>query len=117
MHLPGIEYQNITTARPDPRLVPKTDLTHTESKLVDYAMICDKTLIPSHGIARVLADIRNGIDSINHTRDSVQSLRRNPITVSFETKIPNGSESEALTQLSLSLGRHAFQSSTHSPPT
>ncbi|KAH8688931.1 hypothetical protein GQ44DRAFT_780690 [Phaeosphaeriaceae sp. PMI808] len=101
MHLPGIEYQNITTARPDPRLVPKTGLTHTESKLVDYALICDKTLIPPHLVERILADTCNGIDSINHTRDSVQSLRRSPIAVSFETKTPNGSESEALTQLSL----------------
>ncbi|CAG5184114.1 uncharacterized protein ALTATR162_LOCUS10917 [Alternaria atra] len=116
MHLAGIEYQNITTARPDPRLVPKTGLAHTESKLVDYALVCDKTLIPPHVVERILADTRNGIDSINHTRDSVQSLRRNPIAVSFETKTPNGSESEALTQLSLWAATHFNRLRTLLPP-
>jgi hypothetical protein len=57
--------------------------------------------VPPHLVERILADTYNGINSINHTRDSVQSQRRNPIGVPFETKTPNGSESEALTQLSL----------------
>ncbi|KNG45664.1 hypothetical protein DDE82_008390 [Stemphylium lycopersici] len=75
-------------------ILRQTGLAHTESKLVDYALVCDKTLIPPYVVERILADTRNGIDSINHTRDNVQSLRRNPIAVSFETKTPNSSESD-----------------------
>ncbi|KAL6149969.1 hypothetical protein ACJQWK_02536 [Exserohilum turcicum] len=106
MHLPGIQQQNITSARPNPHLVPKTGFNNTESKLVDHALVCDESLIPSHLVQQVLADSRNGIDSINHTSASVQSLRQDPIAVSIETKTPNGSESTALAQLSLWAATH-----------
>jgi hypothetical protein len=117
MHLPGIQQQNITSARPNPRLVPKTGFSNTESKLVDYALVCDESLIPSHLVQQVLADSRNEIDSINHTSASVQSLRQDPIAVSIETKTPNGSESTALAQLSLWAATHFNRLRTLLPPT
>ncbi|KAH8732083.1 hypothetical protein GQ44DRAFT_698439 [Phaeosphaeriaceae sp. PMI808] len=116
MHLPGITQQNITSARPNSRLVPKTGFNDTESKLVDYALLCDETLIPPHLVEQVLADHHNGVDSINHTSASVQSLRRDPIAVSIETKTPNGSESVALTQLSLWAATHFNRLRTLLPP-
>lgn len=106
MHLPGIQQQNITSARPNPHLIPKTGFNNMESKLVDYALLCDESLIPSHLVQQVLADSRYEIDSINHTSASVQSLKQDPIAVSIETKTPNGIESTALTQLSLWAATH-----------
>ncbi|RMZ66335.1 Methyltransferase type 11 [Pyrenophora seminiperda CCB06] len=116
IHLPGIQQQNITSARPNPHLVPKTGFNDTESKLVDYALLCDESLIPSRLVEQVLADSRNEIDSINHTSASVQSLRQDPIAVSIETKTPNGSESAALTQLSLWAATHFNRLRTLLPP-
>jgi hypothetical protein len=77
-------------------------------------MIGDKTLVPPHPVERTLADVRNGIDSVNHPRNSVQNLRRNLIAISFETKTRKRA-SLKLSPKSLSLGRHTFQSSAHPP--
>lgn len=98
-HLPGIEQENVTAVRLDNKLVPKVRDIDAESKLVDFALIADETLIPPKLVKQVLADTRNGITSISHT--TYERVRLRPICVSIETKTPDGKESTALVQLSL----------------
>ncbi|KAH8696943.1 hypothetical protein GQ44DRAFT_779394 [Phaeosphaeriaceae sp. PMI808] len=98
-HLPGIVQENVTAVRLDTRLVPKVHDIDAESKLVDFALVADETLIPPKLIKQVLADTKNGITSISHT--TYERVRLRPICVSIETKTPDGKESTALVQLSL----------------
>lgn len=98
-HLPGIEQENVTAVRLDTKLIPKVRAIDAESKLVDFVLIADETLIPPKLVKQVLADARNGITSISHT--PYERVRFRPICVSIETKTPDGKESTALVQLSL----------------
>lgn len=97
--LPGIEQENVTTVRLDTKLIPKVRTIDAESKLVDFALVANETLIPPKLVKQVLADMRNGITSISHT--TYERVRLRPICVSIETKTPDGKESTALVQLSL----------------
>ncbi|KAF2730000.1 hypothetical protein EJ04DRAFT_568159 [Polyplosphaeria fusca] len=92
-HTPGVEQENVTAVRLDTKLIPKVRDIDDESKLVDFALIANETLIPLDLVKQVLADTRNGITSINHT--SYERVRLRPICVSIETKTPDGKESTA----------------------
>ncbi len=113
-HLPGIEQENVTAVRLDPKLIPKVRAIDAESKLVDFALIADETLIPPKLVKQVLADTRNGITSISHT--TYERVRLRPICVSIETKTPDGKESTALVQLSLWATTHFNRLRTLLPP-
>lgn len=112
--LPGIEQENITAVRLDTKLIPKVHAIDAESKLVDFALIADETLIPPRLVKQVLADTRNGITSISHT--TYERVRLRPICVSIETKTPDGRESTALVQLSLWATTHFNRLRTLLPP-
>jgi hypothetical protein len=111
--LPGIEQENVTAVRLDTTLIPKVRAIDAESKLVDFALIADETLIPPKLVKQVLADTRNGITSISHA--TYERVRFRPICVSIETKTPNGKESIALVQLSLWATTHFNPTHTLTP--
>ncbi|KAF9728458.1 hypothetical protein PMIN01_13591 [Paraphaeosphaeria minitans] len=113
-HLPGIEQENVTAVRLDPKLVPKVRDINAESKLVDFVLIADETLIPPRLVKQVLADTRNSITSISHT--TYERVRLRPICISIETKTPDGKESTALVQLSLWATTHFNRLRTLLPP-
>lgn len=113
-HLPGIEQENVTAVRLDPKLIPKVRDIDAESKLVDYALIADETLIPPKLVKQVLTNAKSGIASISHT--TYERVRLRPICVSIETKTPDGRESTALVQLSLWATAHFNRLRTLLPP-
>lgn len=113
-HLPGIEQENVTAVRLDPKLVPKVRDMDAESKLVDFALVADETLIPPKLVKQVLADTTNGINSISHT--TYERVRLRPICASIETKTPDGKESTALVQLSLWAATHFNRLRSLLPP-
>jgi len=98
-HLPGIKQENVAAVRLNTKLIPKVHTIDAESKLVDFALIADETLIPPKLVKQVLVDTRNSITSISYT--TYERVRLRPIYVSIETKTPDGEESTALIQLLL----------------
>jgi hypothetical protein len=114
-HLPGIEQENVTAVRLDTKLIPQVGAIDAESKLVDFALVADESLIPPELVEQVIADPENGVTSISNT--TYERVRFRPICVSIETKTPDGKESTALVQLSLWATTHFNRLRTLLPPT
>ncbi|RMZ71365.1 Methyltransferase type 11 [Pyrenophora seminiperda CCB06] len=106
-HLPGIEQENFTAVRLDPKPVP----INAEFKLVGFVLIADETLIPHRLVKQVLADTRNSITSISHT--TYERVRLRPICISIAT---DGKEYTTLFQLALSAITHFNRLRTLLPP-
>lgn len=109
-----VTFWDITTARPHPDCIPRHISGSTlEAKMVDFCITVSDAHIQDAAL-RTLTAASSSPDamipgaklftSINHTEYSPVTLR--PISVSIESKTPNGSPEIALAQLSIWAASH-----------
>jgi hypothetical protein len=96
----GIQYRNITTAKPkDEWVVRDIKGVNYSGKLVDYGICLNHDLISKDDIIAKLAKMPGFQQSINQAEDS--QIRYTPLVISIETKTSSRWEEEAHIQLSL----------------
>ncbi|KPM40568.1 hypothetical protein AK830_g5986 [Neonectria ditissima] len=108
-----VTFWDITTARPHPDCVPRNIRGDSqEAKMVDFCITVSDAHIQDAALRTFNAESSpdatvpgtKPIGSINHTEYS--PLTRRPISVSIESKSPNGSPDKALAQLAIWAASH-----------
>lgn len=103
-----VSFWDMTTARPHTDFVPRNDCGDLlETKMVDFCLALSDSEVKSRAL-RTLKEYAvprtKTYGSINHTEYAPLTLR--PMSVSIESKTPEGSSDRALSQLSLWVACH-----------